>query len=101
MTTEEEATVTNPYRAAIAGRRDQSRPLTEDFGTELAQAVAAMEAGAWMSTAADTFFAELTGHVTSVGDAAEGVMETYRTAIEDQPEQVPPNAWQTRWRNLS
>lgn len=100
MTTEEEATVTNPYRAAIAGRRDQSRPLTEAFATELDQAVAAMNAGAWISTSADTFFTELTGHVTSVGTAAEGVMETYRTAIEGQPEQVPMNSWQTHWRNL-
>jgi hypothetical protein len=100
VTTEEEATVANPYRAAIVGRRDQSRPLTEDFATELDEAVAAMNAGAWISTAADTFFTELTGHVTTCGTAAEGAMETYQTAIDGQPEQVPTNSWQTHWRNL-
>jgi hypothetical protein len=100
VTTEEEAAVANPYRAAIVGRRDQSRPLTQAFTTELDQAVAAMNAGAWLSSAADTFFTELTGHVTSCGTAAEGVMETYQTAIDGQPTEVPPNSWQTHWRNL-
>jgi hypothetical protein len=100
VTTDEETTVANPYRAAIAGRRDDSQPLTEAFATELDQAVTAMNDGAWISTAADTFFTELTGHVTALGTAAEGVLETYRTAIEGQPAEVPPNSWQTHWRNL-
>ncbi|MBB5786559.1 hypothetical protein [Jiangella mangrovi] len=100
MNTDEETTVANPYRAAIAGRREQSRPLTQDFAAELDDAVAAMNAGAWISTAADTFFTELTGHVTTCGTAAEGVLQTYQTAIDGQPAEVPPNSWQTHWRNL-
>lgn len=54
--------VPNPYRAAIASQRARALPVAADLRDDLAAAVTAMEAGAWMSSVADDFYAELAGH---------------------------------------
>lgn len=93
-------TVPNPYRAAIVSRRNSARPFTEEFTTELDTAVRAMQANAWASTTADTFFTELTGHVSAVNTAAADAIGEFDDAIANQPEEVEPNSWQVHWRNL-
>ncbi|WP_298328882.1 hypothetical protein [Haloactinopolyspora sp.] len=97
---DEEGSFPNPYRATIATRRGLSRDDAEQIASELADAVTAMDNSAWVSSTADDFYAELTGHVRTLNDAGEAVMQEFSDAIEGQPKTVEPNAWQTRWRNL-
>jgi hypothetical protein len=92
--------VPNPYLAAIRANRGDAEPVADDLRDDLNAAVQAIDNGAWQSTAADTFYTQLTGHKTTLGTAADGVMSEFQTAIDGQDEEVEPNSWQTRWRNL-
>lgn len=93
-------TIPNPYLAALRSRRAQARPTVDDLRNDLDAAVTAMESGAWVSSSADDFAVDLAGHRSTLGLAADGVLATYDGAINRQPEEVEPGAWQTRWRNL-
>ena len=97
---EEAVEVPNPYRAAIVSARDRARPVAADLDDDLRAAMRAMEAGAWVSTLADAFHTDLTGHAAALGRAADGAMSTFDDAVAGQPERVPDHAWQIRWRNL-
>ncbi|PSK98284.1 hypothetical protein CLV30_12070 [Haloactinopolyspora alba] len=97
---DEEGTVQNPYRAAVQGRSGDSYDDLSDFTTELDDAKKAMDKGAWVSSAADDFYTELTEQITALNNAAEGAETEFSETIENQPEKVEPDAWQTHWRNL-
>lgn len=92
--------VDNPYLAAIRVRRSESVPITADLRAALDRVVSAMENDAWRSTTADIFESELTGHRTTLGSGADGVLTEFDDAIAQQPEQVEWDSWQVRWRNL-
>ncbi|RHA37648.1 hypothetical protein [Cellulomonas rhizosphaerae] len=92
--------IPNPYLAAIRSRRGLAVPVAADLRDDLDAVVRAMDAGAWVSSAADDFYTDLTGHRRSVTTASDGAIATFDDAIRRQPEKVEPGAWQTRWRNL-
>ncbi|ROS26004.1 hypothetical protein [Cellulomonas sp. PhB150] len=92
--------IPNPYLAAIRVRRGQAVPVAADLRDDLDGVIRAMDAGAWISSTADDFYTDLTGHHRSVTTAADGAIATFDDAIRRQPEKVEPDAWQTRWRNL-
>lgn len=92
--------VPNPYLAAVRANRGAAEPVAADLREDLDAAIQAMDNGAWQSTVADTFYTELTGHKTTLGTAADGVMGEFDDVIASQPEEVEPGSWQTHWRNL-
>ena len=100
MTDDATAQIPNPYLASIKNRREQAVPVAADLRDDLDAVVRAMDAGAWVSTVADAFYVDLTGHKKALTTAADGAISTFDAAIRSQPEQVEPGGWQTRWRNL-
>ncbi len=92
--------VPNPYRAALRQRRGRAGPVADELRAALDAAVRAMERGAWVSSMADDFAADLAGHRDALGLASDGVLATYDEAIAGQPELVERDDWQVRWRNL-
>jgi hypothetical protein len=92
--------VPNPYLATIRSHRTGALPVVGELRGDLDAAVAAMDAGAWLSSAADQFYDSLIQSRQTLATAADGVVATYDGAIRAQPERVEPHAWQTRWRNL-
>ncbi|WP_028045498.1 hypothetical protein [Cellulomonas sp. URHE0023] len=92
--------IPNPYLASIEYQRSRAVPTVADLRDDLDAVVAAMDAGAWISSVADAFYTDLVGHRHALGTAADGVVTTYDQAVHGQPDTVEPGAWQTRWRNL-
>lgn len=92
--------VPNPYLSAIRARRSQSIPLVAELKARLDTVHTALTSGAWVSTQADSFGGELSGHRTTLTSAGDGTLQEYDDAIAGQPEMVPDDAWQTHWRNL-
>ncbi|SDU85519.1 hypothetical protein SAMN04488563_6780 [Jiangella alkaliphila] len=92
--------VPNPYLAAVRANRGDAEPAATGLRGDLDAAVTAMDNGAWQSSVADTFYTELTGHKTTLTNAADGALGGFDDIIASQPEEVEPNSWQTHWRNL-
>jgi hypothetical protein len=83
-----DAPVPNPRLAALRRARRTVLPLTDALRADLDPARVAMDAGAWVSTAADTFYAELAEHVAALGRAADGSLDNLDAAIAGEPAMV-------------
>jgi hypothetical protein len=66
--------VPNPYLAALRDKRTESLPPLYELRTALDDAVSAMDQGAWHSTTADGFYAELTGQLTTLTGVRDNVV---------------------------
>ena len=92
--------VPNPYRAALGQALASAEGTAETLRGLLAPAVRAMTGGAWVSSVADAFAAELAGNRATLGSSGDACVADLRSARDAQPVTVEAGAWQTRWRNL-
>lgn len=92
--------VPNPYLAALRDNRTDAMEPVRELRTSLDDAVAAMDAGAWFSTTADTFYAELTGRQQRLATVRDEALGEFDDAMAGMPEMVDSESWYVRWRNL-
>lgn len=96
---EPEGLVDNPYLAGLREVQATVNPTATLLGTELDSARTAMDQGAWASTTADTFYAELADHVKALGLAADGCLENLAAKILGRPATVDASSRDGRWRS--
>lgn len=91
------APVPNPYLAALRQARTVVEPLTVALDANLNPVRTAMNQGAWISASADTFFAELSEHIRSLGRAADGSLQNLDEMISGREPMVDPGSPDGRW----
>ncbi|PZF79711.1 hypothetical protein [Jiangella anatolica] len=89
--------IPNPYLAALREARDDADRLAGPMRDELKGVKTAMDNGAWVSPAADEFYAALGQQTTALDTAADGALEDIDDAISGRPEMVPPDSPDGRW----
>lgn len=94
--------VPNPYKAAVTSAKQQATPHAREFQGLLDTAESAMEAGAWISTdnAASGFGLGLSAQRRTLNHLDEDVSDAFQDVIGSEPDEVDPDAWQTRWHNV-
>ncbi|TDE10150.1 hypothetical protein [Jiangella asiatica] len=90
--------IPNPYLAALREARDDAGPVADGIREELRGVKDAMDAGAWVSSAADEFYTALTTQNTRLDAAADEAISDLDSAIEGRPEMVPPDSRDGRWK---
>jgi hypothetical protein len=89
--------VANLYLAGLREARGQVEPAAARLTSGLDAAVAAVGAGAWVSTAGDAFAQELLEQVRALGRAGAAVRGEIEDEAAGQPPRVEPHTWQARW----
>jgi hypothetical protein len=89
--------VPNRYLEAVRECRSRSVAPAGEIGAALTDVVAAMDASAWISTAADRFYEVLTGQQRALVMAGERSLGEFDEALAGLPEEVPPTSWYCHW----
>ncbi len=93
--------VPNPYLAALRDNRSDALPHTYALRTAFDDAISAMDQGAWFSTEADRFYAELSQRPTELSRVRDNAIGTFDDAMSGMPQMVEADSPYTRWQNLS
>lgn len=96
---EPEGLVANPYLEGLRGVQATVTPTAALLSTELDSARSAMDLGAWTSTTADTFYAELSEHVATLGRASDGCLDNLEAKINGRAAKVDASSRDGRWRS--
>jgi hypothetical protein len=89
--------VPNRYLEAVRECRDRSVGPAGEFGSALTRVVAAMDASAWISTAADRFYEVLTGQQRVLVLVGERSLAQFDEALAGLPEEVSRTSWYCHW----
>ncbi|MFB6726377.1 hypothetical protein ACFCV3_39780 [Kribbella sp. NPDC056345] len=92
--------VPNPYKAAVSRAVTAVQGPANAAATALDAAKKAFGANAWTGGTSSSFGADLAGHTTVARQSAQAAVADLRAIHDKEPDQVPPGAWQLRWRNL-
>jgi hypothetical protein len=83
------ATLPNPKLAELRIALSDAQSVTRTCSHQFDGAVAAMNAQAWVSSIADTFYAELTTNAKNATAAGQGCVDNVQAAITACPATVP------------
>ncbi len=89
--------VDNEFRMAMEGAKPSAVSHGDDIATLLKKMTSAMEAGAWQSTAATTFGAELDGRSQALRTAGHSVGPAFQDRIGEEPEKVKPSDYRAHY----